>query len=160
MLELSDFGKLTGPFRHFLTAWLLGAVLFGSSATAEQPKSNVGTCEHTPIVLKNSSFLGPPEPRWVYLSGRGSIRRLEYHQWGLRTSRQTIIFVQGDIDVRKYQHSPECFAGLLQKTRFPLEDAANRLSVNIIFLARPGHYGSSGQLADRKIHSDPDAPER
>jgi hypothetical protein len=154
MLELSDLVRLVTPLvthlRHLLACAAMG-VMFCSTASAEQPKSSI--CDHTPVILKNSSFFGPPEPQWIYLSNQGSIKRLEYHQWGARTSKQMIIFVQGDVEIRKYQNAPECFAGLLQKTRFGLEEIANRLSVNLIFLARPGHYGSSGSLTDRRKRS-------
>jgi pimeloyl-ACP methyl ester carboxylesterase len=156
MSKFSTRRRLYLRRRHVIAAGaisvsgLFSGGLFGNTAAAEQPKSTLEKCDYNPIALNNSTLTEQPKPQWVYLAEQGSIKRLEYFRWGGRTSNQTVIYVQGDVNVKKYQTAPECFTGLLQLSGATLTAITNRLPISIIFLARPGHYGSSGSLNDRR----------
>jgi pimeloyl-ACP methyl ester carboxylesterase len=156
MSKSSKRGKFVGRRRGVLAARalsvsvLLNSGLLSNATAAEQPKITGDQCDYAPTAVNDATPTEQPNSQWIYLAGQGSIKRLEYFRWGRSKANQTIIYVQGDVNVKKYQNAPECFAGLLQLSGATLTAITNRLPISIIFLARPGHYGSSGSLNDRR----------
>ncbi|MFM9940192.1 MAG: alpha/beta hydrolase family protein [Hyphomicrobiaceae bacterium] len=145
--DLKPFARLAGLALAIVAT---PALAMSTPATPAKPAQVINGFPSQLTAEAASKPLCEAQTDRVFVTYAGGTECIAYYTTsGVPTSRSTILFFQGDSDQASFDFQAQRTTGI-QRFMASIQGFADRNSIRIIYVARPGVYGSSGNHGRRR----------